>query len=415
MAIVRPADEDYFPVNSPVTWDLIGDVEERISQYFARSEPRRRFIAYLSGLLSGVERKNGCSLAEYAQEITPDGMQRLLTTAKWDAGAIRDELHKYINERFGDPQSVIVVSQAAFTKRGRHSAGVKKQFNEDSQRVENCQIGMFTGYSTPGGTILMDRELYVPEEWRDDWDRRSRAGIPEMAFASRTALAIRMITRAIGSQLPAAWVTTSGLADNGPALHEWLHAQRVPHIVEILPSAAVRYKRGNRLVEACARDLLGPVSNPQWRQFCQRDLLWSRVLLRADSSGQNGMWLVASATCPSKPRQQYLAAGPVTTTLAELAGAAQAFEGTKDALTRAKGRVGLDHYETRRYVAWYRHVTLALFADALLEAHGRPRGEAQHGLTAAQTIHETREIREKGVRELCLHQRTVPHATSLAR
>ena len=70
-------------------------------------------MAYLGGLISEVERKNGCSLAEHAQEITPDGMQRLLTTAKWDAGAIRDELHKYIDERFGDPRSVIVVSQAA--------------------------------------------------------------------------------------------------------------------------------------------------------------------------------------------------------------------------------------------------------------------------------------------------------------
>src|SRR5215469_2484004 len=153
MAIVQPADDYFTEDYSPVTSEMVEDIQERIGPYFTRSEPRRRFIAYLSGLLSGVERKNGSSLAEYAQEITPDGMQRLLTTAKWDAGAIRDELHKYINERFGDPQSVVVVSQAAFTKRGRHSAGVKKQFNEDSQRVENCQIGMFVGYATPRCTI----------------------------------------------------------------------------------------------------------------------------------------------------------------------------------------------------------------------------------------------------------------------
>ena len=169
-------------------------------------------MAYLGGLISEVERKNGCSLAEHAQEIAPDGMQRLLTTAKWDAGAIRDELHKYIDEKFGDPSSVIVVSQAAFTKRGRHSAGVKKQFNEDSQRVENCQIGMFAGYAAPRGTVLIDRELYVPEEWHDDWDRRSRAGIPEMAFVSQSALVIRMLSRVVDSRLPLSWVTTSGLA-----------------------------------------------------------------------------------------------------------------------------------------------------------------------------------------------------------
>jgi len=326
-------------------------------------------MAYLGGLLSEVERKNGCGIAEYAQEITPDGMQRLLTTAKWDAGAIRDELLGYIKERFGHPQSVIVISQAAFTKRGRHSAGVKKQFNEDSQRVENCQIGMFTSYSSPSGTILVDRELYVPEEWHDDWDRRARAGIPEMAFASRGALAVRMLSRVIEARLPMAWVTTSGLAHNGPAIHDWLRAQHVPHVVEILPTATVRYRRGDRMVETAARDLLGPVANPQWRRFLPRDPLWSRVLLRCDVSGRNATWLVASTARLGEARQHYLAAGPAAAGLEELAAAAQAYRDSKEALERAKYRVGLDHYETRRYVAWYRHVTLALFADALLEAH----------------------------------------------
>jgi SRSO17 transposase len=411
MAIVQPADDYFTEDYSPVTSEMVEDIQERIGPYFTRSEPRRRFIAYLSGLLSGVERKNGSSLAEYAQEITPDGMQRLLTTAKWDAGAIRDELHKYINEQFGDPQSVVVVSQAAFTKRGRHSAGVKKQFNEDSQRVENCQIGLFVGYAAPTSTILMDRELFVPEEWRDDWTRRSRAGIPDIAFASRTALATRMLARVIGSELPMAWVTTSGLAHDGPALHEWLWTQRIPHIVEVLPSAAVRYKRGSQLVQASARDLLGPVSTPRWQRFRPRGPLWARVLLRGDATGENAMWLVASAVRPDQPGQQYLAAGPATTNLAELAHAAQAWAGIKEALNRAKDRVGLDDYETRRYVAWYRHVTLALFADALLQAHVRPPSDTECGLTA---VASRRAIGEKGVRELCLHHQR-PAGTSLAR
>jgi SRSO17 transposase len=412
MAIVQPADQDYSTKRySSVSSNMIEEVKERISPHFTRSEPRRRFIAYLSGLLSGVERKNGSSLAEYAQEVTPDGMQRLLTTAKWDAGAIRDELHKYINERFGDPQSVVVVTQAAFTKRGRHSAGVKKQFNEDSQRVENCQIGMFVGYVTPRSTILMDRELYVPEEWRDDRTRRSRAGIPEIAFASRTALATRMLARVISSELPMAWVTTSGLAHDGMTLHEWLWAQHVPHIVEVPPSAAVRYKRGSRLVQASVADLLGQGTTARWQRFHPWDPLWSRVLIRSDASGQNAMWLVASAARPGQPRQQYLAAGPVTTTLAELAGVAKTRARSKEALDRAKVRVGLDDYETRRYVAWYRHVTLALFAEALLQAHVRPRGDIECDLTRTAT---TRAIGERGVREICLHHQR-PAGTSLAR
>ncbi len=137
MAIVHSAGNQDITTYSPVTSaEVVGDIQQRIGRYFTRAEPRRRFMAYLTGLLSEVKRKNGCSLAEYAQDITPDGMQRLLTTAKWDAGAIRDELHNYVKEQFGDPRSLLVVGQAAFAKRGCHSAGVKKQFNEDSQRVE---------------------------------------------------------------------------------------------------------------------------------------------------------------------------------------------------------------------------------------------------------------------------------------
>ena len=371
-------------------------------------------MTYLTGLLSEVKRKNGCSLAEYAQEITPDGMQRLLTTAKWDAGAIRDELHNYVGERFGDPRSLMVVSQAAFTKRGCHSAGVKKQYNEASQRVENCQIGMFLGYATPRATILIDRELYVPEEWRDDGGRRARAGIPEMAFASRATLAARMLNRAFDSRLPMAWVTTAGLADAGPALHDWLQAERIPHVVEIRPSTAVHYKRGSRLVQGPACDLLDPVANPQWRRIWAKGPLWSRVLLRGDECGQDAVWLVARAARPSHPEHQFVASGPATTTLAELAGVAHASAGIMKALSRAKDRVGLDDYEARRYEAWYRHVTLALFADALLQAHAcQPPGQpGRHS--------ESRGAREKGAREPCLHHRTRPRqtrqaATSLAR
>jgi len=413
MAIVHSAGNQDITTYSPVTSaEVVGDIQQRIGRYFTRAEPRRRFMAYLTGLLSEVKRKNGCSLAEYAQDITPDGMQRLLTTAKWDAGAIRDELHNYVKEQFGDPRSLLVVGQAAFAKRGCHSAGVKKQFNEDSQRVENCQIGMFLGYVTLRGTILIDRELYVPEEWRHDDERRARAGIPEVAFASRATLAARMLTRAVDSELPMAWVTTSELGGSGPALHEWLKAHHIPHIVEIRPSTAVPYKRGSRLVRGPAHDVLGPVSNSRWHRIWPRGPLWSRVLLRSDTSGLTADWLLARAARPGDPEQQYLASGPVTTPLAELACAAQASGGINKALARAKDRVGLDHYEARRYEAWYRHVTLALFADTLLQAHICPRRD---GWLGPAVIQKPQGMGERGVREICLHRRTRQAAISLAR
>jgi SRSO17 transposase len=347
-------------------------------------------------------------------------MQRLLTTAKWDVGAVRNELRSCVGERFGVPQSVIVVNPAAFTKRGHHSAGVKQQYNEDSQRVENCQLGLFLGYATPHRTILVDRELYLPEEWRHDDERRSRARIPEAAFASRTALAIRMLGRTIDSGIPMSWVSASELADAGPALHNWLTCRQISHVVEIRGSAPLLYERGARLARATARDLLSQSPARQWQQLRPPECLWSKVLLRTDPNRGTAVWLVVQRERARDSRQSryYLAAGPADASLHELVRVARSTLGVKTALARAKDRVGLDHYEARRYEAWYRHVTLAMFADALLEAHS-PRndvipaiglGDSQNGYPTPQTVQTV-----QGARGRCLHHRTRKPAISPAR
>jgi SRSO17 transposase len=123
-------------------------------------------------------------------------------------------------------------------------------------------------------------------------------------------------------------------------------------------------------------------------------------------------WLVTRAASPHGPEKQYLASGPAATTLAELACAARASGGINKALARAKDRVGLDHYEARRYEAWYRHVTLALFADALLQAHSRPRGDSQRSPAVIQRAHE---MGAKECEKRCLHHRTRRAAISLAK
>jgi SRSO17 transposase len=103
-------------------------LEELFSQvvapYFGRREPRLRARGYLSGLLSSLERKNGWSLAEFAGDARPDGMQRLLNHARWDADAVRDALRAQAGERIGSPAGVLAVDDTGFEKKGRRSAGV---------------------------------------------------------------------------------------------------------------------------------------------------------------------------------------------------------------------------------------------------------------------------------------------------
>jgi SRSO17 transposase len=95
----------------------------RVAGRFARAEPRRRALGYLRGLLGNVGRKNGWQLAEHAGERTPDGMQRLLSSADWDPDRVRDDLRAYVVEHLGDPGAVLVVDETGFLTKGTTSVG----------------------------------------------------------------------------------------------------------------------------------------------------------------------------------------------------------------------------------------------------------------------------------------------------
>ncbi len=81
----------------------------RIAGRFARVEPRRRARAFVLGLLSGLRRKNCWTIAEHAGDATPDGMQHLLAAARWDAGAVCDDVREYVVDHLGSPDAVLVV------------------------------------------------------------------------------------------------------------------------------------------------------------------------------------------------------------------------------------------------------------------------------------------------------------------
>jgi len=107
--------------------DRLEEIQNRFVPYFGRAEPRRRAMASIRGLISTTERKNGWQLAELAGEATPDGMQRLLNTAKWDADQVRDDLQGYILTHLADPEAVLVVDETGFLKKGTKSVGVAAQ------------------------------------------------------------------------------------------------------------------------------------------------------------------------------------------------------------------------------------------------------------------------------------------------
>ena len=139
----------------------------------------RRALAHLRGLLRPVERKNGWQLAEQAGDATPDRVQRRLYNYRWDADLVRDDLRDYVVENLGCADGVVVVDETGFLKKGEKSVGVQRQFTGTAGRIENCQIGVFLAYASAKGRTLLGRELYLPQVWSEDWQRRLEAGVPE--------------------------------------------------------------------------------------------------------------------------------------------------------------------------------------------------------------------------------------------
>jgi SRSO17 transposase len=214
--ILSPTKEDVMPqtADRKLVRSWTGELEEvgkRLSPHFARSEVRQRARDYVRGLLCGVERKNGWQLAEVAGNATPYGIQHLLGRANWDADELRDDLRKYVLERLGNDEAVLIVDETGFLKKGTNSVGVKRQYTGTAGKTENCQVGVFLAYTSPRGQAFVDRELYLPEEWAEDRERRERAGVPEeIGMRTKPELAKEMLARALdgGVSAPRGWWPT---------------------------------------------------------------------------------------------------------------------------------------------------------------------------------------------------------------
>ena len=209
----------------------------RIAGRFTRAEPRRRALAYLRGLLGNVGRKNGWQLAEHAGESTPDGMQRLMSTADWDPDLVRDDLRGYVVEQLGDPQAVLVVDETGFLKKGTTSVGVQRQYSGTAGKVDNCQLGVFLAYASARGRAFIDRELYLPRSWTDDRARCRAARVPEqVGFQTKPQLARVMLGRALDAGVPASWVTADEVYGQDPALRGWLEGRGMAQVLVIKSS-----------------------------------------------------------------------------------------------------------------------------------------------------------------------------------
>jgi SRSO17 transposase len=327
------------------------------------------------GILSATERKNGWQLAEHAREATPYGMQRLVASAVWDTDGVRDDVRDYVLEQLGCQEGIVVIDETSFPKRGKKSVGVQVQHCGTTGHVENCQVGVFLSYVSQKGHSLIDRELYLPLCWLEDQPRRREAGIPDsVRFQTKCELATTMVQRLWAAGVPIAWIVADTVYGGNRSLREWCEHQQYAYVLAVPcdEPIGIQTPTRRRRVQAVAAEALllhaqdwqrlsvgNGTKGPRWF-----DWACTPILNQWEDDGRH--WLLIRR-CVDDPAEKtyYLVFAPEGTTLQEMVKAIGARWRIEEDFENAKD-LGLDHYETRSWIAWYRCITLVMLAHAFL-------------------------------------------------
>lgn len=348
---------------------MMGDLMARVAGRFSRVEPRRRVAAFVAGLLAELPRKNCWTLAEYAGEASPDGMQHLLSRAKWDADAVRDDVRDYAVQQLGDTGVVLIIDETGDLKKGTSSVGVQRQYTGTAGRIENSQVGVFLTYATAAGHTLIDRELYLPGSWAADPARRERAGVPaERQFATKPELARQMITRAVAAGIRG-WVTGDEVYGNSGPLRAALENDQVSYVLAVAVSHQITTAAGTCRADEMARR----VPKAGWQRLSagagakgHRWYDWALVGICSGTPGRR--WLLIRRHRRTGALAFYRCYAPAATALAVLVGVAGTRWRVEESFQTGKGLTGLDEHQVRTWTSWYRWMSLVLLAQAFLAA-----------------------------------------------
>jgi SRSO17 transposase len=364
-------------------WTEFSSVLDRIAPRFSRYEPLRHAGELMLGMVSGLDRKNCWTIAEHRGDATPDGLQHLLARAKWDADAVRDDLRDYVVEALGYPEAILVLDETGDVKKGAATVGVQRQYTGTAGRIENSQVAVYLTYAAPRGHALIDRALYLPKSWTTDPDRCADAGIPEdkRDFATKPALALTLIARAVDAKVPAAWVAGDEVYGADPRLRTAIRNHGLGYVLAVAANRRMPTAAGSIRVDAI------PAMLPMraWQKHSagagahgHRIYSWAWITLLAEDDTDTGHHHLLIRRNDRTGELAYQRCySPRPTTLHALVAVAGQRWRIEETFQAAKGLTGLDQHQVRRWRSWHRWTTLAMLAHAFLAVATAAEREAQ--------------------------------------
>jgi SRSO17 transposase len=369
----------------------------RFAALFGRREAQQRSDQYLRGLIvQQTDRRNAENVAEVIDGATPRTLQRFLSEAPWDDGAVIARVQETVAPLLVAPDAVFILDDTGFPKQGTHSVGVARQYSGTLGKVGNCQVGVFLAYASSRGHALVDRRLFLPEQWSDDRERCGAAGIPaDVQHETKPTLGLALLAAARKwGHLPSRWVTADAGYGAVPAFRDaldtdgWCYVLEVPSTTRVflhaaqavVPAWSGRGRRPTRLrlvegeptavtVAALAATVAawetltvtdGAQGPRQYQFFRQR--VWE---CRGGVPGPE-RWLLLRRKLDGSELKYALSNAALETPLLTL-GQVEAFRWpVETGFQQYKGETGLDEYEVRNWRGWQHHTALALVAGAFL-------------------------------------------------
>jgi SRSO17 transposase len=373
------------------------EFHDRFAPLFGKEQARTHACDYIKGLLVCPERKSIEPIALTVGHGDVSGLQKFINVAPWAYDDVLDEAQSLFVDELaptaaGTPIGVVgVVDETAFTKKGNHSAGVARQHNGRLGKEDNCQVGVFLVGVTPGGSALLDHQLFLPEAWCEPSpeanDRRERAHIPEdLPFRTKPRIAAELVRNlAVTGTVTLDWVVAD--SEYGRAGHflDELELLEQRYVLEVPvtwvfwtadPTGSIpAYSGRGRKPTAPRRDaartaavVAAELPASAWTALRVREgalgplvFEFAAVRVWGIRHRQPGppSWLVIRRSLGGDPEfKYYISNADAETPLETLALVACTRCRVEEFFEDCKSYLGMAQYETRSWVGWHHHMTL---------------------------------------------------------
>ena len=387
---------------------------DRYAPCFGRDEAQEHARRFLQGLLLGGDRRSVENIAEAIDGCVVRSLQKFLAQSPWSDDDLLEELQRHVTAVLGDPDATLNVDETGFPKKGTKSVGVKRQYAGCLGRTDNCQIGVCVNYRSAAGHTLIDRRLFLPEEWAADAPRRQEAGVPAaVVFRTKPELALAMVQQAVERGLPFRWVTADSVYGDSPTfvqgvrgLGKWYVADtsadaRVWVDEPAVIPAGTKGPRGRattrpRVATKPARvdEVVARLPATAWKRVVVAEgsqgprvyeyaWLWVWFSEEGLPSGRERL-LVRRSLSQQAEVKYHRSNAPAEVGLEKLAQVRGGHWSVEQSFEAAKGECGLDEYETRGWVGWHHHTALSLLALWFLGLQKRRLGEKRAAVDGAR-------------------------------